>query len=350
MTGTRIMPGLENLEGRTFGTLRIGRMVERHPQPRYSTTCSLCSAQSTETNSRLVNGTARCRNSTCGKPQRLSGRELLAEQRRLTAEREAQRRAEDMEASESRMAAECDADGYELPTKYAPTPSRYQPMTERERLALRDRREAEELERIEADRPRIEAERKAAEEQKAAKQHERERSQKQRAYWAEWVLNDRDPKLFVSDAMRTASMSTKEADNFNSAEVKKFVSDTHEYQEYKTPGNADLILNYLTRNGISITDRETLHAAFVRLRDLGILKKPEPQPVEQPRQVSLTEAPSQPQTPPGPTVYIGRDYATGRDREFTQREVDRMSSTEYARAFEVIPTISKWLTEINKSR
>ncbi|MBS1799557.1 MAG: hypothetical protein JSS95_06990 [Acidobacteria bacterium] len=343
MTGTRVMPGLENLTGRTIGTLRVGEMVERHPQPRYTVACSLCAAQSTESQSRLTSGAARCRNGGCGRPQRPSRRELLTEQRRQTAERDAQRLAEDREASERRMAAECEADGWERPTKYAPTPTTHQVMTARERLELKARREAEELERIEADRSHLEAERKAAEAKAAAERREHERNEKQRAYWSEWVQNDRDPKLFVSDAMRTASMSPKEADAFNEVEVKKFIADTHEYQEYKTPGNAERILDYLSRNGVRIVDSETLHAAFVRLRDLGILeKKPTPQPVEQPRRVNLNVTRSKPQ-PSGPKVYIGRDYATGLDRELTQREVDRMSSTEYARAFPVAKTIFEWL-------
>lgn len=347
MSTTRVMPGLLDLTGRQFGTLKAQRMVSRHPEPKYAVRCEKCDATSEATHSSLVNGAARCRNSSCGKQQRQSGRELLAEQQRKAAEREAARRAEDLEASELRMSAE--SDGWERPSQYRPAPSEYQPLSERDRIALRERREAEEQERIEAERPRLEAARKANEERKVAEQHEHERSEKQRSYWSEWVLNDRDPKLFVSETMLRASMPLSEADAFNESAVKKFVSDTHEYRDYRTPENADHILSYLSRNGVRIIDVDTLKGAFVRLRDLGILhKKPAPPPVEPPRPMNLTITRPALPTPPGPKVHIGRDYNTGSDREFTQREVDRMSSKEYARAFPTASTIGDWLAALDE--
>lgn len=293
MSTTREMPGLIDLTGQQFGTLKVQRMVSRPPEPKYAVACAKCGTESTAIYTRLRNGAARCQFSGCGKPSKQ--RDRLSEERRRTVQREAERAAEEHEAAEQRMNAECEADGWERPTKYAPTPSKHVVMSERDRLELRERREAEEQERRNAERPRLEAERKAAEEQALREAQQHERNEKQRAYWREWVLNDRDPKLFVSPAMLSASLPVAEADAFNSAEVKKFISETNDFAEYRSPANADSILGYLIRNGVRIVDVETIRAAFLRLRDLGILtKKPAPRPVDKPRPVNRPVEPSGP--------------------------------------------------------
>ena len=347
MRNIRVMEGLEDLTGRQFGTLKIGDMTVRRPEPRYRTLCTVCSTQGTETQNRLTSGAAVCRYAGCGKAAPRRGRDLLTEQRQQIADREAERAAEEQTAAVARM--DYETEGWELPKRYAPAPEPYQPTSERERLAFRERREAEEQERIEAERPRLEAERRATEKRKAIEQAQIERDERRRTYWAEALLSGPDPRLFLSEAMQAASLPKNDADKHNGREAAEFVAATPEYAEYRTPSNSEKLLAYLKANHIQVFDVPTLKAAFTRLRDLGVLKKRtavQPIPAKQARPVNLTiESPdTKPAKPGGPMVYRGRDYATGRERDFTEREVNRMSSTEYARAFPVLGTVSELFT------
>lgn len=350
MPTTRVMSGLADMTGQRFGTLLVQRMVSRQPEPKYAVVCERCNTTSTPTHSRLRNGAATCQYSACGKPSTQRSRDLLSEQRRQIAEHESQRRADELAASAARMEAE--TEDWERPTKYAPTPE--QPvMSERERISIRERRDAEDAERLAVEAERLDAERKANEAWEAIEAEQRKRTEGQRQYWREWVETDRDPKLYVTPELRTASMPTNKVSAHNSAEVEKFIQATPEFIEYKTPQNANELLAYFDRNGVRIFDAAMLQAAFVRLRDLGILEKrpvPQSEPVEQPRRVNLTisSAPAKPVRKPD--TYIGRDYATGKERTFTRREVDRMSSAEYARAFEVLPTVSELFTRMSDTR
>jgi hypothetical protein len=103
---------------------------------------------------------------------------VLADERQRLADREAERLAEEREASERRMAAE--ADGYERPGRYSPVPDSRIVLTQRQRLELQAKREAEEQERQDAERPLIESERRAAEERDAAEAEEHELQEKRR--------------------------------------------------------------------------------------------------------------------------------------------------------------------------
>jgi hypothetical protein len=198
----------------------------------------------------------------------------LDDERRRATERENARLAEDQEASARRM--ESETQDYERPERYAPAPRE---MSQRERISLREFREAEEAAERERQRPIIEAERRAEREQAQREYADKERREKQTAYWRDWVLNDRDPQLYVSPDLATASMSNSKARAFNAEEGQKFIAETPEYADYKAPENADSITGYLSRNGVHISDAATFRAAFVRLRDLGILKK-KPEPVQ----------------------------------------------------------------------
>ncbi|SFS10785.1 hypothetical protein SAMN05421771_1847 [Granulicella pectinivorans] len=347
MSTTRVMPGLINLEGRTVGTLKVGDMVARHPRPRYEVTCA-CGSSTTESHDRLMSGAAKCMSSTHNKlteqRQRLNESESIAAQRRADLE------AAQLQASAARMDAE--TDGWERPTKYAPTPSP-RPMTAREVIAARERREAEEAAQREAERPRREAERKAAQEQAEREAELHERGEKQKAYWADWIQADADPKLVVSYAMRAASMPTKDAEAFTAKAAAQFASEP-EYAAYRTLENADVILGYLRRNGVLIADVETIRAAFVRLRDLGLLKQKtalQP-PAERPEPVNLAVPPERANatTPSGPKVYRGRDQLTGEMRDFSNWEVDRMSSEDYRRTFSIAPTVAELFTAMSDTR
>jgi hypothetical protein len=352
MSSTRIMhDGRVDLTGQTVNTLLVQAMVSRRPEPQYSVVCEKCNSTFTATHSRLRSGAARCLAANCGKVQRPRGRDPLAEQRKQISERENQRRADELQASERRM--EVEADGWERPMKYAPNPDPHVPMTAREVSTLRQRREELEAERLAAEAPRLEAEAAAAEEREAIGAANNQREEKQRAYWSEWITNDRDPKLVVTDALRDARMSTKDAEEFTAKAAAEFAA-SPEYAPYKSMGNADVILGYLRRNGVFIADAQTIKAAFHRLLDLGLLTKnpsPAPQPAErQPRRVNLTIAPEPIKPASGPQTYIGRDFATGAERTFTEREVNRMSSLEFQRAFEIVPTVAELFTRMTAER
>jgi hypothetical protein len=64
MSTTRVMPGIENLEGQTFNGLTVERLVSRHPV-RWCLRCSRCGTHWDESHERVRYVT--CRNSSCGK-------------------------------------------------------------------------------------------------------------------------------------------------------------------------------------------------------------------------------------------------------------------------------------------
>jgi hypothetical protein len=350
MTTTREMVGLaEFLPGQGVGRLRVQQLISRRPEPKYEAKCDVCGTVQVVTHSQLRHESARCRFSGCGKTSKPKGRDLLSEEHQRLATRDAQRLAEEREASERRMAAE--ADGWERPTKYAPTPDPHVVLTQRQRLELQAKREQEEAEERERLRPIREAAEQAEREAAQREQAQRGREAAQRAYWSEWIQSDRDPQLYVTPELLTASMPTKEASAHNEREVAKFMEMTPDFAEFRTPANADKIIAYFERNGVRIFDAAMVKAAFFRLRDLGILVKrpaPQPQRVEQPQRVNLSVAPAK--APSGPKTYVGRDHATGVERTFTQREVDRMSSLEYQRAFQIVPTVSELFTRMSGER
>jgi hypothetical protein len=351
MRNERVMNGLVDLTGQQFGTLKVGDMRERRPQPRYRTTCTQCGAQSTASQTHLTNGVARCLNANCGKSTTKRGRDLLSEQRQQITERENQRRAEELAASAARM--EADTQDYERPERYSPIPDTHVVLTQRQRLEIQAKREHEESEERERQRPAREAAERAEREQarRVTAQHERE--QNIQKYWAQAVQESPDPKLFISPELVTASMSTKEATAHNERETAKFMETTPEYAEYRTSSNADHIIAYLAKNGVKIFDALTLKAAFVRLRSLGILTKkpapaPQPKPADQPRRVNLTIDPGP--SKPVARNNVGRDQRTGEIREFSDFEIRHMSSTEFKRTFGILPSVGELFTQMREER
>lgn len=335
---TRVMlDGRTDLTGQQIGSLRVGSMVARRPQPRYNVYCETCGAESTESHNRLQSGAAVCKSSSHGRVAKPRNSELLSEQRQQAAEREAQRQADELEASARRMEAE--SEDWERPTKYAP---------ENHQL-----RKALEAEKWEAERPEREALEKTERENAQRENAERERQENLRRYEAGWILTDPDPNLYVTPELATATMPTSKVATYNTAQVEIFSTANPEFTAYKTPSNADKLLAYLGNNGVKIFDVSTLKAAFVRLRDLGILEKrqaPAPQPLPQHQYVNLDFQ----QEPSAPTVIanrnIGRDQLTGEMREFSDFEIRNMSAETYRRTFAVTETFSELFTIMDSSR
>lgn len=329
MSSTRVMNGLEDITGRTFGTLRAVRMVRRSPEPLYATNCEQCGAESTATHSRLRNGAAVCKSS--GHSKVSTARSTTTERSKLS-ELESERIAAERAASEARMDSE--TEGYERAERYAPTPTKHVVMSERERIAIREFNEAEEAERIEAERPAREAEQRAAAEQAEREKAEQERKDKQTAYWREWVLNDRDPQLYISPELVSVEMPTAKAQTYNLDAVQQFVATTQEYGEYRTPENAGKITDYLSRNGVNIFDVPTLKAAFVRLRDLGIVTKriaPTPEPTPAPSRVNLRISDEPKPAPVDDGSETGIDWKTGHPLTLTKRQVAQLGAEDYRR-------------------
>ncbi len=339
------MNGIIDFTGTKVGTLDIGTMIRRHPEPAYTTVCRQCGAQSTGTQSQVRYGSARCLAAGCGKSV-ANRHDRLTEERQAAAQRETERIADERRIAELRMQAEV-GDDYELPSRYAPKPSEHRVMSERERQSLREHKATEDAARLEAERPAREAQEQAEREQRQRERAEQERTERQTAYWRDAVLNSPDARLFVSEGLVAASMKKSEADALNANSVQQFVAENPWYRDYKTPANSEALLAYLDLNRIQIFDAPTLKAAFVRLRDLGILSKkvtPETKPTTAPKHTVVSSQST------GPVKYKGRDYETGLEREFTAREVDRMSADDYKRAFHVASTVGELFASIADQR
>jgi hypothetical protein len=293
MNTIRVMTGTADFSGQKVNSLRIGAMLSRRPEPRYETACEICGTKSSETQSRIRSGVARCLNSGCGKDRI---RAIVED----TPSR-ARKRAEAAEAAKRRQLEERQA------AELAETEAAFKKTTDQLALTIRER-----------------------------------------------ILKGRDDELFVTPELLRASMPTVEAEKFNAEQAAEFVRTNPDYEAYRSDETLHAIMDYFSRNGVRIFDAAMIKAAFTRLRDYGVIQKRpvpkvEPEPRPQPTRVNLTIERKEPEPvkPSGPKTYMGRDWETGKEREFTEREVNRMSSKEYARAFPVAPTFAELLTAMN---
>lgn len=352
MSATRVMPGIIDMEGQKVNTLSVGQMVSRHPRPRYETTCQRCGARSTESQDRLTSGAARCLAANCGKVSESKSRDLLAEQRWQIAERENQRRADELAASQARMEAE--SEGWERPTRYAPTPDPCPPMSAREVRAARERREAEETERREAERPRLEAECRAAEKLAQAEEQLQTTASELARIQRDAISNGKDDAFVIDPATTTGSgVPGSQVAEWHQAQFAEFLKTNPHY--FRCNENAAALTDYLERNapGLRLVSAAQLTAAFRRLNEYGLLKQrpaPQPESVDQAKQVNLSTSPEPTKAASRPKTFRGRDYLTGLEREFTEREVNRMGSLEYQRAFAVVPTVAQLFTQMSRTR
>jgi hypothetical protein len=284
------MRGVANLTGQSVNTLIVGEMISRNPSPRYNTTCTVCDTKSTAGQAQITSRVAKCLNSGCGKDYI---RAIVED----TPSR-ARKRQESAEAAKRRQFAE------QQSAELAAAEETFRNTSKQIAMTIRER-----------------------------------------------ILKGRDDELFVSPELLRASMPQAEANNFNGEQAAEFVRTTPEYEAYRSDETLNAIMEYFERNGVRIFDAAMIRGAFHRLKDYSIIQKRpvpkvEPESRPQPTYVNLTvERPEpEPIKPAGPKTYIGRDWATGTEREFTQREIDRMSSKEFARAFPVAPTVAELLT------
>lgn len=140
--------------------------------------------------------------------------------------------------------------------------------------------------------------------------------------------SDRIP---IDPAVAGITMTLEEAAQFNRGEFRKY-RDTHP-EIYWTPELVEQLGRYFDANGLQIVTAAMLGRLIERFREAGLLPDaPELQNARVPEPVEESEQPS------GPEVHIGRDWQTGEKREYTEREVNRMSSEEFKRAFPIAPT------------
>lgn len=160
-------------------------------------------------------------------------------------------------------------------------------------------------------------------------------------YVPDYVFN----KRFANDA---------ELEAFNRAEARAFYTATPEWQRLATVSeNIETIQSVFAKRGIMIVAREMWAWAFRVLQRVGILLEPSDIELETPAPVpvaspipelaeenfdTLPRLPLGHQTPASyrretEETYQGIDPNTGRQREYTQLEVDRMNAETYRKTF-----------------
>ncbi len=141
-----------------------------------------------------------------------------------------------------------------------------------------------------------------------------------------------DPGFVMPESVRGKGMRLSQLENFHREESAKFIASTPDY--FPCPENLKTMTDYLAQQGLKIVDAATFRAAFERLRYLGMLKeRPEPEPEPQPE--------PQPEIDPeAARLNRLRDYETKPvaefcGKEYSQRELDLLSSDEYLRVMRV---------------
>lgn len=224
-------------------------------------------------------------------------------------------------------------------------------MRHRDLQSLREFREEEA--RIEAAKKAQKERREAAEKERRQREREKDRESIARELDRELVLEgarDAHFLLRVPPEMLNIKMPKAEADAFNKREAERFVRECPEFSPFKSPQTAKVFGDYLSAQGANIVSAEMLLVVFERLKSLGLVHK---NPTPKPEPVPLSHRPNVPlriERPAEPQTYVGRDPETGKPREYTAVEVNKMPADEYKKRFEILPTISQLLTEMAAQR
>ncbi len=141
----------------------------------------------------------------------------------------------------------------------------------------------------------------------------------------EMIQSGKDSDFQLPASVAGRGMDYEEARKFNGSEMRAFIASEPSF--FDCPENREALIDYLLRQDCVIADAATYQAAFLRLREYGLLEeRPEPEPIQEPPK-------PQPVAEPTPEVFKGVDPATGLEREFSRREVQRMDSLTYRKAF-----------------
>jgi hypothetical protein len=136
-----------------------------------------------------------------------------------------------------------------------------------------------------------------------------------------------DPGWKIPASGSGQNMSVAEEKAFVREQAQSFCDANPDFLPSKT--NFNSILAYLWTQGVSIPTQQCLELAHKRLRELGLIEeRPAVEPEEEP--TSIEEPPSE---TPGDYEVSGFDPETGEPRKFTQREIWRMDSATYRKAF-----------------
>jgi hypothetical protein len=189
----------------------------------------------------------------------------------------------------------------------------------REELAEKQRREEEERQR-----PVKEAEAQLTATHRQLVEMGREAFRKQQP----------DPEWVTPASAFGLSMSLEKAKAFVASESQRFVNESPSF--FRCDENKDMIFDYIfyQRPEIKIPNADCFKAAWLRLRELGLIK-------EKPEEVSPTVE-AEPQVEPEPVHFQpdeeltqGWDVKTGEPRNYTPREIHHMSAEQFRHAFKL---------------
>jgi hypothetical protein len=277
MQSSTIAGNQRNFAGELVGTLRIGQIVGRRGgSPLWSAVCTRCLSEQTLEHADLINSTASCRASICGRENvRAASEESPSTYRRRIAESEAKHRRE-IEAAEAKKLADAEA--------------AYKTTTRQIGETIRQR-----------------------------------------------ITTMPDDEAYQDPATAGVRMTPQQATDFNDEQAALFVAQNPTY--YACAENLKALNSYLSLNHINkIVSTVTLQHAYDRLRSFGLIQErpaPTPTPPTAPPvkvNLSIDRTPA----PNGPRIHsgVGED---GRPRNYTDGEVERMSSREFRKFFQLNP-------------
>jgi hypothetical protein len=194
-------------------------------------------------------------------------------------------------------------------------------MLDRDRRSLRafleEESERERLEREERDRPIREATEKLRATHRKLALIERER-----------LTTIPDPERWLDPAVGpNVRMTEQQAADFNRDHAKAYRESHPEI--YWSDALLDLLSRYFQKEHLKLITAEMLERLVERLAAVGLLPErpiePEPDPVIEEEPVAVAQ----------PERHVGIDPLTGEQREYTEREVARMTAEEFRRAFRI---------------
>jgi len=194
-------------------------------------------------------------------------------------------------------------------------------MTNRERDSLKAFREEE------AQRERLEAE--------EIDRPIREATEQLRATHRKLALVERerlttvpDPERWLDPAVGPETrMTAKQAGEFNREQAQLY-RESHP-DTYWSDELLDLLSAYFNKEQLRLITAQMLERLVERFAAVGLLPErpaePEPEPIIEEQPVPAIE----------PETHVGIDPLTGAEREYSARELERMTADEYRRAFKI---------------
>lgn len=192
----------------------------------------------------------------------------------------------------------------------------------------RDRRSLREFMEQEAERERLEAEERERPIREATEAL-RETHRKLALVERERLTTIPDPEKWIDDAVVGPSvrMTAKQAADFNRDHAKAY-RESHP-NVYWSDELVDLLSAYFNKESLKLITAPMIERLVQRFADAALLPErpiePEPGPVLEEQPVAVVE----------PERHFGIDPLTGAEREYSAREVARMTAEEFRRAFKI---------------